>query len=238
MEVEIYTHTKVQMRPLSPANPLPPLSNFSISELVARLLDLEESTTHVQLLAREDGARHVHWIENLAEASWPNDALRDVNNGIQEGDCDALGRDKTHLEEEHGMKVVWEHDMYIVEDTGAGVVGASLGASETVKEKSEETSARLQDAYYNKCLFQTASMISKPSITLSTFITDPTPKQHTPKPFPSSALFSGPSLALPLNATLLSFIAPSLLSSRIPISNCGSMTSSARRRVSLTLDMG
>ncbi|TFK35889.1 hypothetical protein BDQ12DRAFT_634780 [Crucibulum laeve] len=138
------------------------------------------------------------------QASWAKDALRDVEKGVQEGDRDALGRDKKRLEEEEDTKVAWQHGMDTVKDAGTSVIGASQSASETVKEKSEETSTRLQDAYYKICdraqsdpsygqaldtifstlqkrLSQTASVVSDPSITLSTFIADPTPEQHIPK---------------------------------------------------------
>ncbi|KAF8999078.1 hypothetical protein BDQ17DRAFT_1361282 [Cyathus striatus] len=139
------------------------------------------------------------------QAGWAKESLRDVEKGVQDGERDALGRDKKRLEEEKGdVKVQWEHGMDTVKSAGSTVIDGSRKASETIEEKKDQTSNRLQDAYLKICdraqsdpeyrksfdtlftliqtrLNQTLNAASDPSTTLSTFIQDPTPEQHIPK---------------------------------------------------------
>ncbi|KAF8152356.1 hypothetical protein B0H34DRAFT_784565 [Crassisporium funariophilum] len=139
------------------------------------------------------------------QADQVKQSLRSMDKDVQEGNRDALGRDKKRLEEESkDTKVAWQHGMDTVKNAGTSVIGAGQSASATVQDKSEKTSSRLQDAYYKICdraqsdpqyrqsidtlfeiiqtrLNQTMDAASDPNTTLSSFVNDPTPEQHIPK---------------------------------------------------------
>ncbi|KAF9523026.1 hypothetical protein CPB83DRAFT_68008 [Crepidotus variabilis] len=139
-----------------------------------------------------------------AQAGAAKESLRNIESEVQEGKRDTLGRDKQRLEEEKDAKVAWQHGMDTVKDAGTGIIGGVQTTSETIAEKSDQTSSRLQNAYstvweraqkdpeyrealetlfdlLQKRLDQTIDAASDPNTTLSSFVADPTPEQHIPK---------------------------------------------------------
>ncbi|KAJ7749498.1 hypothetical protein B0H16DRAFT_1845635 [Mycena metata] len=130
--------------------------------------------------------------------------LRDVEQGVQDGQRDNLGRDKKRLEEEKDVRVAFEHGMDTLKDAGSSVIGAGQSAKETTEDLSERTSSRLQAVYYKACeraqkdpayrsslttLFNTLhkwvnkafDTATDQSFTLNSFIEDTTPEQHVHK---------------------------------------------------------
>ncbi|KAJ7034692.1 hypothetical protein C8F04DRAFT_1038198 [Mycena alexandri] len=131
-------------------------------------------------------------------------SLRNIEQGVQDGQRDNLGRDKKRLEEEEDLRVAFEHGMDTLKDTGSSVIGAGQSAKETAEELSERTTSRLQAVYYKACeraqkdpayrsslstLFNTLhkwvnkafDSATDQSFTLNTFIEDTTPEQHVHK---------------------------------------------------------
>ncbi|PPQ81993.1 hypothetical protein CVT26_004370 [Gymnopilus dilepis] len=138
------------------------------------------------------------------QAGSTKETLRQMEDEVQEGKRDALGRDKKRLEEEQDPKVAWQHGMDTIKDAGTSVIGTAQQTSATVQEKTEKTTSRLQEAFYKVSdraqsdpeyrdsldrvfeILQTRfqSMLdaaADPNSTLATFINDPTPEQHIPK---------------------------------------------------------
>ena len=83
-------------------------------------------------------------LEGRAGAA--KDTLRSVEQGVQEGERDSLGRSKQRLEEEEDPKVAWEHGMETVKGAGTTVIGATQAASASLQETAEKTTSRLEDA--------------------------------------------------------------------------------------------
>ncbi|KDR71775.1 hypothetical protein GALMADRAFT_159190 [Galerina marginata CBS 339.88] len=127
------------------------------------------------------------------------ESLRGVEEEVQEGKRDALGRDKERMEEEEDVKVAWEHGMDTVKGAGSTVIGAAQDTKETVDEKMDEGSERLQEAFYKisdrahsnpeyrrslstllgilqSRLHRTLSAFSSPDATLSSFFSSPSDK--------------------------------------------------------------
>ncbi|KAJ7334757.1 hypothetical protein DFH08DRAFT_939527 [Mycena albidolilacea] len=150
-------------------------------------------------LALADAAEAVQ-----GQAGRAADGLRDIEQGVQAGQRDTLGRDKKRLEEEEDLRVAFEHGMDTLKDTGSSVIGAGQAATEKTEDISERTTARLQNAYYKACeraqkdpayrsslstLFDTLhKWVSKAldtatdqSFTLDTIIEDSSPEQHLHK---------------------------------------------------------
>ncbi|KAJ7475171.1 hypothetical protein B0H11DRAFT_1866022 [Mycena galericulata] len=138
------------------------------------------------------------------QAGRAKDGLRDIEQGVQDGQRDNLGRDKERLEEEQDVRVAFEHGMDTLKDAGSGVIGAGQAAKEKTEDLSNRTTERLQGAYYKACeraqtdpayrsalstLFDTLhkwinkafDSTSDQSFTLETFVQDTTPEQHIPK---------------------------------------------------------
>ncbi|KAJ3577024.1 hypothetical protein NP233_g34 [Leucocoprinus birnbaumii] len=140
-----------------------------------------------------------------AQAGKAKDTLRRVEQEVQEGKRDTLGRDKEMLEAESSdARVTWEHGMDSVKDAGSMVIDSSRTVAGAVEDKAERTTSRLQNAFYSICdraqsdpayrhaldtvftilqkrLDQGMESVSDPNFTLATFIADPTPEQHVPK---------------------------------------------------------
>ncbi|KAJ7730841.1 hypothetical protein DFH07DRAFT_906196 [Mycena maculata] len=132
------------------------------------------------------------------------DGLRNVEQGVQDGQRDNLGRNKHRLEQEQDVRVAFEHGMDTLKDAGSGVIGAGQSAKEKTEDLSNRTTERLQDAYYKACeraqkdpeyrsalstvfdtlhkwvnkAFDTAS--GQP-LTFETFVQDSSAEQHIPK---------------------------------------------------------
>ncbi|TFK17334.1 hypothetical protein FA15DRAFT_761110 [Coprinopsis marcescibilis] len=138
------------------------------------------------------------------QAGLAKETLRQVEDEVQSGERDTLGRNKQRLEEEKDTKVAWQHGMDTVKDAGSMVIDASRTVSETAKDKSEKTSSRLQEAFdrisdrakndnnyksaldtlfdiLQKRLDSTIDAAADPNLTLSKFLADSTPEQHIPK---------------------------------------------------------
>ncbi|RXW22305.1 hypothetical protein EST38_g3549 [Candolleomyces aberdarensis] len=153
-------------------------------------------------LLRLSIADAAEFIEEQAGSA--KQSLRQVDEEVQSGKRDTLGRDKERLEQEKDAKVAWQHGMDTIKDAGTTVIGASQTASSTVQEKADQTSSRIQeilnkiaeraqnDEQYKKSLDTIFSIIQKrlnatldaaadPSATVSNFLADTTPEQHIPK---------------------------------------------------------
>jgi len=148
-----------------------------------------------------------------AQAGKAKETLRHVEQDVQEGKRDSLGRDKERLEAERGdAKATWEHGMDTVKDAGSTVIGATQTVSSAVQDKTERTSNRLQNAFNSICdraqsdpayrhsldtiftilqkrLDQGFDAASDPNFTFSTFIADPTPEQHVPMAMQNLKMF-------------------------------------------------
>ncbi|KAF7328983.1 hypothetical protein MVEN_02528300 [Mycena venus] len=138
------------------------------------------------------------------QAGRAKDGLREIEEGVQDGQRDNLGRDKKRLEEEQDVRVAFEHGMDTLKDVGSGAIGAGQSAKEKTEDLSNRTTARLQGAYYKACeraqkdpayhsalktLFKTLhkwvtkafDTATDQSFTLDTIIEDSTPEQHVHK---------------------------------------------------------
>ncbi|KAJ7034694.1 hypothetical protein C8F04DRAFT_1100661 [Mycena alexandri] len=157
---------------------------------------LPKDLSSFALLALSDVAEVVQ-----DQASRTKDGLRDVEQEVQEGQRDSLGRDKERLEEEKDKRVAFEHRMETLKDAGSRAIGVGQSAKEKTKVMSDRTTEQLQDAYYKACeraqkdkayhdalstLFDTVhkwvskafDVASDQPLTLDTFIEDPSPEQH------------------------------------------------------------
>jgi hypothetical protein len=138
------------------------------------------------------------------QAGSAKEGLRTLEDEVQDGKRDTLGRDKQRLEEEKDPKVAWQHGMDTVKNAGTSLIGTAQESSATIEEKTEQTSQRLNEAFYKitdkaqsdpkygKALDTIFDILQKrlnaminaaadPNATLSTFMADPTPEQHIPK---------------------------------------------------------
>ncbi|KAG6850361.1 hypothetical protein H0H93_014315 [Arthromyces matolae] len=141
-------------------------------------------------------------IETSAASA--KETLRDIEQAVQKGErTSILGRDKKRVEQESGdIKVQWEHGMDAVKGAGDSVIDATRDVSSSVKEKSQQTSNRLQAAYLKICdrartdhkyrdsVETVISVLQKrvhqtldasKSTSLASLIHDPTAEQHIPK---------------------------------------------------------
>ncbi|KAF8799378.1 hypothetical protein BYT27DRAFT_7317537 [Phlegmacium glaucopus] len=80
------------------------------------------------------------------QASHAKEGLRSVDEEVQQGQRDPLGRDRKRLEEEKDTKVAWQHGMDTIKDAGTTVIGASQETSAVAQEKASKASSRLQEA--------------------------------------------------------------------------------------------
>ncbi|KAJ6589074.1 hypothetical protein B0H19DRAFT_1102800 [Mycena capillaripes] len=138
------------------------------------------------------------------QAGRAKDSLREIEDGVQEGQRDSLGRDKKRLEEESDTRVAFEHNMDTLKNLGSGVIGAHQSAKEKTEDVSDRASSQLWRSYYQACeraqkdpayhsalstLFDTIhkwvsrafDKTSDDSLTLDTFVEDPSPEQHIHK---------------------------------------------------------
>ncbi|KAF7328984.1 hypothetical protein MVEN_02528400 [Mycena venus] len=162
---------------------------------------LPTDVTSFFLLTLSDAAEVVQ-----DQAGRTKDSLRNVEQDIQEGERDSLGRDKKRLDEEQDKRVAFEHTMDTLKDVGSGVIGAGQSAKEKTEDLSERASGLLWDTYYTACerarndpqyhsalstLFDTlhkwvskafdAAASDDQPFTLDSFIEDPSPDQHIHK---------------------------------------------------------
>ncbi|KAH6902617.1 hypothetical protein BKA70DRAFT_1434941 [Coprinopsis sp. MPI-PUGE-AT-0042] len=137
------------------------------------------------------------------QAGKAKDSLRSIDDEVQSGQRDTLGRDKQRLEEEKDTKVAWEHGMDTVKGAGSTVIDTTRSATQTAEEKAEKTSQRIQDAWnkiseraqkdeqYRQALDtiftilqtrlnQTMDAAADPGLTLSNSSTTPPPNSTSP----------------------------------------------------------
>ncbi|KAJ7629413.1 hypothetical protein DFH06DRAFT_1225627 [Mycena polygramma] len=141
------------------------------------------------------------------QAGRTKDTLRDIEQGVQEGERDALGRDKKGLDEQklEDPRIAFEHKMDTVKDAGSAVIGAHQSAKAKTENISENISERanihLWRSYYKACeraqtdpayrsslstLFDTLhkwiskgfDTASNQPFTLDSFVEDTSPEQH------------------------------------------------------------
>ncbi|KAJ7074701.1 hypothetical protein C8F01DRAFT_1101541 [Mycena amicta] len=150
-------------------------------------------------LALADAAEAVE-----GQAGRAKEGLRDVEQEVQDGKRDNLGRDKQRLEEEQDMRVAFEHGMDTLKGTGSSLIGTGQAAKQKTEETADRTTTRLQNAYYKACeraqkepeyhdslstLFDTIhkwvnkafDSASDNSFSLDTFIEDDSPDQNVHK---------------------------------------------------------
>ncbi|KAJ3918260.1 hypothetical protein F5877DRAFT_42933 [Lentinula edodes] len=88
-------------------------------------------------------------VEN--QASRAKDSLREVDEEVQSGKRDTLGRDKERLKQEEDLQVAFEHGMDTVKGAGSSVIGAGQQSVAKASELSDRTSAKLHNAFYKMC---------------------------------------------------------------------------------------
>ncbi|TEB10922.1 hypothetical protein FA13DRAFT_1004892 [Coprinellus micaceus] len=141
-------------------------------------------------------------IEEQAGAA--KESLRSLEDEVQAGERDTLGRSKQRLEEEKDPKIAWQHGMDTVKDTGTKIIGGAQTTSATVQEKASKTHDRITDALskiaaraqnddnYKQSLDTIFNILQKrldasldaaadPSATVANFFNDTTREQHIPK---------------------------------------------------------
>lgn len=89
-------------------------------------------------------------IEN--QAARAKSGLREIDDQVQEGKRDTLGRDKERLKEEEDTKVAFEHGMDTLKDAGSSAIGFGQESTAKASELSDRTSAKLQDSFYRVSL--------------------------------------------------------------------------------------
>ncbi|KAF7305506.1 hypothetical protein HMN09_00803400 [Mycena chlorophos] len=85
------------------------------------------------------------------QAGRTKEGLREVEQDVQKGRRDDLGRDKKRLEEEKDVKVAFEHGMDTLKDAGSTVIGAGQTAKAKTEDTADQATTRLQNAYYKAC---------------------------------------------------------------------------------------
>ncbi len=81
------------------------------------------------------------------QASRAKSTLREVEQEVQEGQRDSLGRDKERLKEEEDIKVQFEHGMDTLKGAGVSAIGTGQQASAKAEDMSAKTMSRLQTAF-------------------------------------------------------------------------------------------
>ncbi|KAF7329086.1 hypothetical protein MKEN_00169100 [Mycena kentingensis (nom. inval.)] len=85
------------------------------------------------------------------QAGRAKDGLREIDQEVQDGKRDDLGRDKKRVEEEQDVRVAFEHGMDTLKDAGSTVIGAGQTAKQKTEATADRTTSRLQNAYYKAC---------------------------------------------------------------------------------------
>lgn len=92
------------------------------------------------------------------QAGAAKDSLMNIENEVQGGKRDTLGRDKARLEAEKDPKVAWQHGMDTVRDAGASMIGVGQETTSKLEENAEKATTRLQDAFYKVCVCPRANV--------------------------------------------------------------------------------
>ncbi|KAJ7718357.1 hypothetical protein DFH07DRAFT_933600 [Mycena maculata] len=144
------------------------------------------------------------------QAGRTKEGLRNVEQDVEDGTRDSLGRDKTRLEDEQDARVTFEHRMDTVKDTGSQAIGAHQSTKSKAQDLQVQGTERLRGAHYNayykaceraqndpkfhsalstvldtleKWIFKALDVSGddSESFTIETFIADSTPEQHVPQ---------------------------------------------------------
>ncbi|KAK7018633.1 hypothetical protein R3P38DRAFT_3360324 [Favolaschia claudopus] len=162
---------------------------------------LPTSVTSFFLLTLSDAAEGIQ-----SQAGRTKNTLRDLEQDVQEGQRDSLGRDKAKLEETQGDKrAAFERTMDTVKSVGGGAIDAHQSATATAQDLKERSSNLLWDSYFTACeraqndptyhsaLSTLLNIVQKwiheafrivesdKSFTLESLIEDPSPEQHVHK---------------------------------------------------------
>lgn len=87
------------------------------------------------------------------QAARAKSSLRDVENQVQKGDRDYLGRDKKALEERNrSLKSQFEQGMDSFKRFGATVIEAGEEATTSLEEATNKTTSKLQDVFFKVCM--------------------------------------------------------------------------------------
>lgn len=116
------------------------------SGLSSESSSLFEDVTSFARLSLADAAEVVE-----KQASRAKSSLREVDEEVQSGKRDMLGRDKERLKQEEDLQVAFEHGMDTVKDAGSSVIGAGQQSVAKASDLSDRTSAKLHNAFYKVC---------------------------------------------------------------------------------------
>ncbi|KAJ7464838.1 hypothetical protein B0H11DRAFT_1922583 [Mycena galericulata] len=84
------------------------------------------------------------------QAGQTKEGLRNVEQEVEEGKRDNLGRDKARLDEEKGdTRATFENRMDTLKDTGSTAIGAHQSTKAKAQDLSGQTNERLRDMQYN-----------------------------------------------------------------------------------------
>ncbi|KAJ3868020.1 hypothetical protein EV359DRAFT_33186 [Lentinula novae-zelandiae] len=116
------------------------------SGLSSESSSLFEDFTSFARLSLADAAEVVE-----KQASRAKGSLREVDEEVQSGKRDMLGRDKERLKQEEDIQVAFEHGMDTVKGAGSSVIGAGQQSVAKASDLSDRTSAKLHNAFYKMC---------------------------------------------------------------------------------------
>ncbi|KAK7047885.1 hypothetical protein VNI00_006213 [Paramarasmius palmivorus] len=140
-----------------------------------------------------------------ASAAQAKESLRKIDEEVQRGERDTIGRDKERLKQEEDPKVAFQHGMDTLKDAGTSVIGGTQEGAAKASDIANRASSKLQDSFYRMCeraqedeeyhqsldtLFNTLNKwvtrgfdatAKSNSDSLDSLVSDPTPEQHIPK---------------------------------------------------------
>ncbi|KIK70088.1 hypothetical protein GYMLUDRAFT_34552 [Collybiopsis luxurians FD-317 M1] len=138
------------------------------------------------------------------QASRAKSNLREIDEQVQKGERDTLGRDKERLKQEEDVQVAFEHGMDTLKGAGSTVIGAGQESAAKASELYDRTSTQLQNSFYRMCeraqedeeyrqsldiLFSTLqkwitkgfNATTEAASSLDSLVDDPTPEKHITK---------------------------------------------------------
>ncbi|KAJ7118017.1 hypothetical protein C8R43DRAFT_934298 [Mycena crocata] len=142
------------------------------------------------------------------QAGDAKERLRNVEQEVEEGKRDGLGRDKARLEEETDKRIAFEHRMDTLKNAGSTAIGTHDSGKAKAQDIANQTTERFEGIHYNiyyraceraqkdpeyhsavsavldtveKWVFKALDTPSDEPFQLDTFISDSTPEQHVPK---------------------------------------------------------
>jgi len=93
-----------------------------------------------------------------SQAAYAKESLRELDTEVQQGERDNLGRRRKSPEEieqerEEDTKAKFEKTMDTAKEVGSKAIGVGQDVKATAEDVAARTRARLQETYYNVCLF-------------------------------------------------------------------------------------